>query len=963
MFREVASADRSDAYAIYYTGQCLFDDKDYESALTRFRAASSIDPYLRSCYYGAFQAYQRLGDMKKAKEQLAVFQKLANNPQARNAEIKYSRMGPKAETMAVRMPGSVAESPQGELFESPVKVVDAAWTNGPDCSITCCDLNGDGMTDLFASGTKSAVLLSVEEGFKMAADHPLHGLSDVQTALWGDIDNDGLVDVYLCRKGLNQLWRQTESNKWSDITESSKTAGVDANTIDGALFDADHDGDLDIFAVNADGPNELFNNNLDGTFRALASDQGLQGDDASRGIVVSDFDNDRDADILVFNQGNVHQVYVNDRLWNYEMWETYHPFRDATVWATVAADLDANGSPELIVAGPDGLQAWTHTFDDKYDSRDVLDKVGEGTLAAQDINGDGRLEIITATEDGWAVVDTDGKPLFQAQAAIGGEFTLLTTSNGYAIVAYDQEEKAPVIWKPGPGRSSFALVAFSGKENKADQMRSNASGVGIRAAARVGSQWTSLQTFRDRSGPGQSLQPVPVGLAGAAAVDYVHLLWPDGLFQTELGLTPDKVHRIEETQRQVSSCPVLFVWDGNEYQFVTDILGVGGQGFNHGRGEYGPPRPWERLMLPEGLLAARDGHFSMKIGEPMEESCYLDHVKLVYYDLPRGWKMTVDDRQATGAPAATGNPVFYRVSMEPSHAENDRGEDVLALVAEADRRPVMPGKSDRRFLGHTAKHSLTLQFEKPLEEIQNRPVLVMDGWVEYPYSQTTFASWQAGAPYEAPTLEARGSDGQWQVVYEKFGYPAGMPRQMALPLDPEKLPQGTTALRLSSSMEIYWDRIFVAIEVPCPEAKKGICELKSAVAQEVGFPKRTNTADRQPSYDYGNRVPLWDTRHQPGYYTNFGPVLPLLESVDDAIVIFGPGEEVEVEFVAPKDAPSAGVTRYFVLESAGWCKDMDLYTKDGESIEPLPLRAESVGKDNPQRDALHRKFNQRFRAG
>ena len=31
-------------------------------------------------------------------------------------------------------------------------------------------------------------------------------------------------------------------------------------------------------------------------------------------------------------------------------------------------------------------------------------------------------------------------------------------------------------------------------------------------------------------------------------------------------------------------------------------------------------------------------------------------------------------------------------------------------------------------------------------------------WIEYPYSQTMFASWQAGASWDAPTLEARGAD-------------------------------------------------------------------------------------------------------------------------------------------------------------------------------------------------------------
>ncbi|MEM7312795.1 MAG: FG-GAP-like repeat-containing protein, partial [Planctomycetota bacterium] len=297
MFREVASADRSDAYAIYYTGQCLFDAKDFESALTRFKAAQALDPYLRSSYYGAFQAFQRTGNMEKAKEQLEIFQKLATNPQARNAEIKYSRMGPKAETLAVRMPGGSDAKPTGELFADAVAIVEGDWKSGNDCTFTCCDINGDGSIDLFAAGEQTTVLLATENGFRNAGDHPLNGIADVNAALWGDIDNDGLVDVYLCCKQANQLWRQVETNKWQNVTEESKTSGAaDANTVDGAIFDADHDGDLDVFLVNSNAKNELLNNNLDGTFRPLAEQQELTGEESSRGIVVADLDNDRDVD-------------------------------------------------------------------------------------------------------------------------------------------------------------------------------------------------------------------------------------------------------------------------------------------------------------------------------------------------------------------------------------------------------------------------------------------------------------------------------------------------------------------------------------------------------------------------------------------------------------------------------------------------------------------------------------------
>ena len=58
---------------------------------------------------------------------------------------------------------------------------------------------------------------------------------------------------------------------------------------------------------------------------------------------------------------------------------------------------------------------------------------------------------------------------------------------------------------------------------------------------------------------------------------------------------------------------------------------------------------------------------------------------------------------------------------------------------------------------------------------------------------------------------------------------------------------------------------------------------------------------------------------------------------DDALAIFGPGEGLALEFSAPEGEPTTGWTRIFVLESEGWCKDMDLYTRDGATLEPLPV--------------------------
>jgi hypothetical protein len=89
----------------------------------------------------------------------------------------------------------------------------------------------------------------------------------------------------------------------------------------------------------------------------------------------------------------------------------------------------------------------------------------------------------------------------------------------------------------------------------------------------------------------------------------------------------------------------------------------------------------------------------------------------------------------------------------------------------------------------------------------------------------------------------------------------------------------------------------------------------------------------------------------------------LVGRVDDAVAIFGPGEEIDLAFAAPSEALPAGWTRRYVLQLNGWCKDRDLYTKDGETLAPLPKRPESTAEGLRARDALHARWNTHYRSG
>lgn len=995
-FQKVVAADSADAYAAYYVGLLLVQLGQPNEAMQHFRHAIMLDPYLRSAYYQASFALQQTGDAEGAAEMRAAFQRLDGNPRARLAKTEYTKMGPLAEAVAAGRPGaSPSPLPVGPVL-LPGEVITPTNFGGERQGMTVTDVQGDGLVDLFITGALkpmglgNALIFGRDDGeLVLQSKNPLTRVADVTAVAWGDFDNDGLLDSYLCRNGANQLWRQTAADEWSNVTAATLTANGEFDCADTAMFDADHDGDLDIFVVNANGPNELLSNNLDGTFRTLAADSGLQGSGGGRQLLTADIDGDRDVDIVVINTGEPHEVWLNDRLWQYRAATGVEAFAAADIVAAVAGDVDADGNTEIYTMDtaqvvirwlPGAGWSSTRVIDPPTSDINVV-LTGVPQLALADFNGNGRPDLLVVNDRELAIhaFDDDGTTaqMFSEAGAysyvvpwlweveegpglIGLKLGTGPSNPGANVARLPSVSAALLKWLPGSGRHRFVGLNFTGKEDQSDSMRSNRSGIGTHAALRVGSQWSLASNFNAHSGPGQSLMPLVFGLGGAAQADYVAINWSDGVFQTELNVEPG-LQTIAETQRQLSSCPVLFAWNGERFEFVSDVLGVGGLGFMVSPGEVATPRPWEYFRLTEGAAVPRDGLLTFKLTEPMEEIAYVDSLSLHTIELPEGWNVVLDERMGTNKPAPTGEPIFYRESLLPSRAVNDRGDDVTGTILQVDAVAAPEGQLDHRFIGRLARpHVLTLEFPQALDSAGAKPVLVADGWVEYPYSQTVFAAWQANAPYSAPTLEARGADGNWQPVAENFGYPAGMPREMALPL--VRLPAGVDALRLTTTLEVYWDRLRVVFAEPAPQdVRRSKVSVASAKLAKNGFPLRTDGLQRRPGYDYSQRSPYWDTRYPSGYYTAAGDVTALVGTTDDALAIFGPGEEIEFSF--PVTPAGAGMSQVFVLEFRGWAKDMDLYTRDGGTVGPLPLRSQTEAPGLDVRDALHERFNTRYESG
>lgn len=109
----------------------------------------------------------------------------------------------------------------------------------------------------------------------------------------GDVDGDGLVDVYLCRTdGANALYRNRGAWQFEEITDQAGVALADRFSTGAMFLDADGDGDLDLQVNALGGPNALLRNDGSGRFTEDTSFPGRRSVAGSTTSTAADTDGD-----------------------------------------------------------------------------------------------------------------------------------------------------------------------------------------------------------------------------------------------------------------------------------------------------------------------------------------------------------------------------------------------------------------------------------------------------------------------------------------------------------------------------------------------------------------------------------------------------------------------------------------------------------------------------------------------
>jgi tetratricopeptide (TPR) repeat protein len=999
---KVSALKPGDPDTHYMIASVYFEINDLPHSKAEFERALELDHHHASAIFGLARELRREGDATGAQKALARFQHVTSEKLGTPLSHNYGEEGIYARVEDAALAPTRVE-PMIPVTFNETWHSEAVTGNGGGVSGAACliDLSKTDEPALIVMGKgEEAVRVYDRRGSTRFALIPssttgIHLAGIGLACAVGDFDNDGLTDVAFAIMGsdghdLIALYRNLGDGRFEDATAAS---GIAATSHPSSLtfVDYDHDGDLDLFVTGAPttthaAPNTLWRNNGNKTFTDWTKQAGLEGTAPTTAAILSDLNNDRAVDLLVAGKNSAPTFFSNNREGPFGSSSLFAASLSSTVSVTTL-DFNKDGWMDVLLshAGEPGVSLWRNVEGKSFE-RVPLPMTGvlSATSAIPiDFDNDGWIDIA-------AIVQTRGEPELRVLRNLGPagfedvsaqlKLNVVRLHAPRSLLADDVNHSGAsdlIVTNTDGSCQLFANVGGNRNHSLHIQLHGgadNKSGIGTKIQIFANGLW---QKWEDTGQP-----EILAGVGSAEKADLVRLLWPTGVPQDEIDVASSGMHPITETDRRGSSCPTLFAWNGSHYSFITDVIGAAVIGHWVSPTRHNIPDPDEWIKVDGDQLRARNGLFSLRFGEPMEEVNFVDQVRLVAIDHPAGAAVFPNEGFLSEPPFAKAKTIVASAAHPLAGAWDDHGNNVLPLLSQQDvndreTRNYVRDFTNLPFAGFANRHSLTVEIgawtpDHPLH-------LLLHGFIEYFSASSMYSAWQAGLKPIPPYVEAQMPDGSWHKIIADMGFPAGLPRTVTVDLT-GKLPIGVTRLRITTNLQIYWDQALVDNEASPeqygdPSEKTHTTELALAHATLAfrGYPQQLD--GRTPgdlTYNYQRMSASGPFVPHTGAYTRYGDVTPLLHKVDDKFVVFGTGEDMDLEFSATAlPALPKGWSRDYFFYANGFVKDMDFYEAKPFSVGSLPFHGMSTypypANEHYPTDADHTayqlEYNTRFESG
>lgn len=764
----------------------------------------------------------------------------------------------------------------------------------------------------------------------------------------------------------------------ADKTGLEELRGVTGMT----AADIDHDGDLDLAVVTADGLS-IWSNREELIFKNISDQSTLPSDLKIQQIIAVDWDRDVDLDLLVFGQSVQSAVpaqgVLRNRLHGVLEWTPLEvPLTQlgASFQRAALLDADQNASWDLVALGKAGgllSLTTTRSAGQVRPLREIrLPEVLHDGLQLLDYDNDGSLDLLTWSNQELRLHrgSLNGQLAWQTELkfpSVGAEIENCLASDidrdGDLDLLLHTASGVKLLTNHGGNRNHWLDVRL-----RARTVKDNVAGGGL-AAKRVNHQGLGSLIELQAGGWYQpqvvGQEVVHFGLGQRTSADLLRVVWTNGVPQGLLDVKGD--WEICEVQAPKGSCPFVYTWNGERYEFFTDLLWNAPLGLQFAEGVVAPPRAWEYLKIPGERLVPQGDNYILQVTEELWEATYFDQIELLAVDHPAD--VEIYSNEKVGPPALAEFKIHTVRNPQPVVAARDQaGRDVLPDVGREDGQ-FTQGPDQILRQGLTTEHWLELDLGK-LELLRIQPqaplTLFLTGWMYPTETSISVAVSQNPNNVQArpPALWIPDAAGKWQEIRPFMGFPGGKTKTIAIDLT-GVFTHDDHRLRIVTNMQFHWDHAFFSIGETPAEVSVQPLELVTADLHYRGLSRHYWRPGYGPDqYDYSSVLPGPEWPPMQGCFTRYGDVVELLTHRDDRLVVVGAGDEITLTFTPPSKPLPAGWKRDFLMHNVGWDKDADLNTLYSQTVEPLPFNAMSgypyAASEAPAETPEYRAYLQKY---